>query len=358
MTSYEEILDIVASVPRTTVGDVRDITWLTHGEVTGVARDQAGRLEIFLAGDKLRPRTATVNAALEHQEWYRAAGTPFAAGRLLLPAFGHFDQVCAFISTELLRNGADDDLEHAFMDTEPIVELAIKRLLLSESAMLGLVGELLLLDSMCRHVEDKFVSEVIGSWDGWRRSARDFVWGGTGVEVKTTSRATSTHEIQGVHQIEPAGIEDGGGEQRLLLVSIGLQPSEPSTSSFSIPMLVQRIVERIGTTGEVAQFLTKVASYGLESGFGYDHATMAADAPFTTTFSAAFVRGYDMSDPDIEVLRREDVADHHHVELQSVTFRINLPATVSAHNPVPGTNRVARDILGSPSTAGEVAGPR
>ncbi|MFT4200035.1 PD-(D/E)XK motif protein [Gordonia sp. (in: high G+C Gram-positive bacteria)] len=346
MTSYEDILSIVSSVPRTTEGDARDITWLTHGEVIGVARDQAGRLEIFLSGDQLRPRTTTVRAALERQEWYRADGPPLAASRLLLPAFGHFDQVCAFVSTELLRNGADDDLERAFIETEPIIELAIKRLLLSESAMLGLIGELLVLDAMCREVEDNLVNQVVDSWDGWRRSARDFVWGDTGVEVKTTSRTTSTHEIEGVHQIEPAGPEGGGAEQRLLLVSVGLQQSEPSTSSFSIPMLVQRIVDRMGEAGDVAQFLANVATYGSESGFGYDHTMMAGDAPFTTTFSAAFVRGYDMSDPQIEVLRRDDVVDHHHVELPSVTFRINLPATISALNPVPGTNRVAREILG------------
>lgn len=345
MTSYEEILDVVSSVPCAAAGDARDITWLTHGEVIGIARDQAGRLEIFLSGEEMRPRTATVRAALQHQQWYRAEGTPLAASRLLLPAFGHFDQVCAFVSTELLRNGADDDLERAFIETEPIVELAIKRLLLSESAMLGLAGELLILEAMCRQVEENLVDQVVASWDGWRRSARDFVWGDTGVEVKTTGRATSAHEVQGVHQIEPTGLEDGGAEQRLLLVSIGLQPSEPSTSSFSIPMLVQRIVDHMGATGDVTQFLANVATYGSESGFGYDHAVMAADAPFTTTFSTAFVRGYDMSDPAIEVLRRDDVADHHHVELQSVTFRINLPATVSAHNPVPGTNRVAREIL-------------
>ncbi len=345
MSSYEEILGIVSSVPRTTEGGVRDITWLTQGEVIGVARDQAGRLEIFLAGEQLHPRTSTVREALEHQEWYRAVGTPLAASRLMLPAFGHFDQVCAFISTELLRKGADNDLEQAFIDAEPIVELAIKRLLLSESSMLGLTGELLLLDAMCRQVDDKLISQVVNSWDGWRRSARDFAWDATGVEVKTTTRATSSHEVQGVHQVEPAGLEDGGAEQRLLLVSVGLQVSGQSTSSFSIPMLVQRIVDRMGATGDVAQFLANVASYGSESGFGYDHATMAADAPFTTTFSAAFVRGYDMIDPDIEVLRRDDVADHHHVELQSVTFRINLPAAVSAHNPVAGANQVAREIL-------------
>ncbi len=39
-----------------------------------------------------------------------------------------------------------------------------------------------------------------------------------------------------------------------------------------------------------------------------------------------------MTDPAIEVLRRDDVATHHHVETQSVTFRISLPANISATN--------------------------
>lgn len=348
MTSYEEMLDVVASTPSASAGDARDIAWLTTSEVIGVARDQSGRLEVFLAGDELSPRTATVKDALEHHEWHRGARVPLAANRLLLPAFGHYDQVCAFIATELLRSGADTDLAEAFSSTESIVELAIKRLQLSESAMIGLLGELLLLDAMCRQAEDHLVGQVVNSWKGWHRSARDFVWDSVGVEVKTTSRATSSHEVQGIHQVEPAGIEDGGAEQRLVLVSIGLQPSEPSSSSFAVPMLVQRVVDRMEATGNgalVRQFITNVAVYGSESGFGYDHATMATDAPFTTTFSAAFVRGYDLADPAIEVLRRDDVADHHHVDLQSVTFRVNLPASVSAQNPVAGTNQVASDIL-------------
>ncbi|WP_265442506.1 PD-(D/E)XK motif protein [Flexivirga meconopsidis] len=351
MTSYEDILQLVAGVHRATTGDVRDVSWVTNGEVIGVARDQAGRLELFLAGEELRPHTLTVRGVLQHHEWHRAAGAPLAASRLLLPAFGHFDQVCAFIATELLRNGADQDLEAAFGATEPIVELAIQRLQLSESAMLGLAGELLLLVAMCRQADDQFVGQVVNSWYGWRRSARDFVWDATGVEVKTTSRTNSTHEIQGVHQIEPADPDDGGGEQRLLLVSIGLQVSEPSNSSFSVPMLAQRVVDRLDATGNqalIGQFLSNVAAYGSESGIGYNHPTMSNDAPFTTTFSTAFARGYDMGDPDIEVLRREDVAERHHVELQSVTFRINLPGAVSAHNPIPGVNPVARAILGLP----------
>jgi hypothetical protein len=47
--------------------------------------------------------------------------------------------------------------------------------------------------------------------------------------------------------------------------------------------------------------------YGSESGIGYEHATMANEAPFTAPFSVTFVRGYDMADPAVEVLRRDDV---------------------------------------------------
>src|SRR5699024_1895264 len=128
---------IVMKVPRTSSGNIRDILWLTPGEVIGIARDQAGRLEVFLAGDELHPRSATVKEALEHHEWHRSSREPLAASRLILPAFGHFDQVCAFISTELLRHDADKDLKRAFRSTELIIELAIRRLFLSESAMIG-----------------------------------------------------------------------------------------------------------------------------------------------------------------------------------------------------------------------------
>ena len=335
MRTYEEVLLDIAAIPSGVAGYDRDIHWLTQANVVGLARDPLGRLEVFLAGPELNPRTATLKSAIEFHAWHRANGQPLSATRLLLPAFGHFDQVGAFICTELLREGADQDIEMAFAATEPIIELAIKRLQLSEAAMLGLAGELLLLDAVSRQAEDNQVAQVVQAWDGWRRSARDFSWDRIGVEVKTTTRATSTHTIQGLHQIEAADANDGGTpEDRLFLVSIGLQQSDQSSNSFSIPTLVQRIV------------INRVATYGSESGFGYNHTTMSTDSPFTTAFTTAFVRGYDMADPAIEVLRRDDVTTHHHVEAQSVTFRINLPATVSVDNPVVGANRVARVVLG------------
>jgi hypothetical protein len=194
------------------------------------------------------------------------------------------------------------------------------------------------------------VGPVVQAWDGWRRSARDLTWEGTGVEIKTTTRSTSSHAVHGVHQIEPAAAtDDGPGESRLLLVSIGLQQTDPNVPALSIPSLVENIVARLtvsGASGLVDEFLKRVAMYGSESGIGYEHATMAKEAPFTTTFSVTFVRGYDMADPAVEVLRRDDVVAHQHVDAQSLSFRVDLPATISLNNPITGARRVAEAILG------------
>jgi hypothetical protein len=267
-----------------------------------------------------------------------------------LPALGHFDQVGAFIAAELLREKADVNLERAFAVNEPLIELAIKRLEISENAILGLVGELLLLDALCRRADDMYVGPVVQAWDGWRRSARDLTWEGTGVEIKTTTRSTSGHVIHGVHQIEPAAAsDDDPGESRLLLVSIGLRQTDPNLPALSIPSLVDSIVARLtesGAAGLVDEFIRRVAMYGSESGIGYEHATMANEAPFTTPFCVTFVRGYDMADPAVEVLRRDDVVAHQHVDAQSLTFRVELPATISLSNPIAGARRVAEAILG------------
>lgn len=350
MTSYEEVLDQINAVPASATENDRTITWLTDAQVVGLARNSRGHLELFLAGDQLKPRTGTVKSAIHYHSWHRDNQPPLSANRILLPALGHFDQVGAFIAAELLREGADANLERAFAVTEPLIEIAIKRLEISENAILGLVGELLLLDALCRRADDVHVGPLVQAWDGWRRSARDLTWQGTGVEVKTTTRSSSSHAIHGVHQIEPApATDDAPGEARLLLVSIGLRQAEPNIPAFSIPSLVESIVERLtasGASGLVDEFLGRVAMYGSESGIGYEHATKAKEAPFMTPFSVTFIRSYDMADPAVEVLRRDDIVAHQHVDAQSLTFRVDLPATISIENPITGARRVAEAILG------------
>jgi len=350
VTSYENVLEAVSSIPAGSTGDDRIITWLTASKVVGLARNSSGHLELFLAGEQLNARTSTVKSAMQHHSWHRENQPPLTANRILLPALGHFDQIGAFLAAELLREKADNNLERAFAVTEPLIELSIKRLEISGNAILGLVGELLVLDALCRHADDVHVASIVHSWDGWRRSARDLTWKRMGIEVKTTTRNTSSHAIRGVHQIEPAASgDDSVGESSLLLVSVGLRQADPDVPAFSIPSLVDAILARINLAGAesvIDDFLTHLSVYGSESGIGYQHTTMANDAPFITPFTITFVRGYDMGDAAVEVLRRDDVVAHHHVDVQSLIFRIDLPATINLDNPVAGISRIAETILG------------
>ena len=94
-------------------------------------------------------------------------GSPLQANRLLFPPFGHFYQIAALIATEMLHENADQNLPRAFAVTEPIIELAIKRLELSEAALLGLAGELLLLDALVRRSDAAYVGRLVAAWEGW-----------------------------------------------------------------------------------------------------------------------------------------------------------------------------------------------
>lgn len=348
-TTYESVLGLVETVSSAPSPMVRDVIWISEGRVIGVARDDQHRVEVFLVGPELNPVSSTVNDAIEFRSWHKNAAEAFYANRLLFPAVGHFDQVAAFICTELLRAGADQSLALAFAQTEPIIELAIERLRLTDQAILGLAGELLLLESLCRRVADEQVGQIITSWDGWKRSARDFHWGSTGVEVKTTTRSVSSHFVEGVHQVEPRDGSDGGEhEDRLFLVSIGLQPSIAGGNVFSIPLLVGRILARMEQAGIgtplVGKFLSHVGEYGGGLGDGYDHTAQTLDPAYATPFLTTFFRAYDMTDSAVKALRRQDVIIRHHVEVSSVRFRLELPASVGLDNPIVGANQVARAI--------------
>jgi len=341
---------MIEVVPTATSATVRDIKWVTDAHVVGVSRDPNGHIEVFIAGSKIIPVSASVRDAMEFRVVHRDGQPSFDANRIALPALPHFDQVAAFICTELLQNGADTSLMDAFEKTEPIIELAIERLHLSNQVMVGLVGELLLLDALCRRATDTQVAQIVRSWDGWKRSSRDFCLGTTGVEVKTTTENTSSHIIEGVHQVERDTVSrDGQPEDRLLLVSIGVQTGTREHNAISIPALVDRIIDRMRGAGSedvvVGQFLSRLAEYGADSGSGYDHGTQESDPAYSRGFLTTFFRAYDMADGAIQVLRRQDVTVRAHVDVRSVKFRIDLPTAVSAGNPIVGANQVADAIL-------------
>lgn len=359
---YGPLVEKISALAASVSPDQRNVEWLTPASVIGVSRTHSGRLEIFMAGDPLEPTSRFVRECLEHQTWHRAAGQPsLDASRLLLPSADHYDQITAFICTELLRNGADQDLAAAFRRSEAIIELAISRLRIGDQTILGLSGELLLLDALLRKATDGHVAGVINSWQGWRRSTRDFALKSTGVEVKTTTRNDSSHHMQGLHQVEPQPDEDPSiAESSLFLVSIGLTWTDGnSASSYSLPQLVDSIIERLRVAVGVPQsseiidrFLSRLKEYGTETELGYDHQTMADQVTFSRPFVAQFVRCYDMSDRAIEVLRSDDVRPRRHIDLHSLSFRIDLPTHVHGNlNPVAGLNATAEAILNAEANA-------
>lgn len=350
MTNYEDARQRIERMPASPETRSRNVEWITPAEIIGVARDAEGKVELFLRGPELVLVSSTVKDASSHRPIYKDDGTSFEATRLVFPALAHFDQVAAFICIELLRNGADDDLPRAFARTEPIIELAIENFVLSSQALLGLAGELLLLEALCRRADDTRVAEIIAGWHGWQRSSRDLVFGGTGIEVKTTTNSVSSHFVEGVHQVERS---EERTEDRLLLVSIGLQHADSDAgNSFTVPSLVERIKMRVANAGVqpavIERFVAHVAEYGASTWIGYDHTTQAADPTYAIPFLTTFFRAYDMDDPAIGVLRSHDVAAFRHVVDGSVRFRVSLSThgAVSAGNPVEGANQVAQMILG------------
>lgn len=350
VTSYESVRQTIEIVPSATSATVRDIKWLTDAHVVGVSRDPDGHIEVFMAGSEIIPISASVREAIDFRVVHRDDQASFDANRLALPAHAHFDQVAAFICTELLRSGADTSLVEAFAKTEPIIELAIERLRLSNRVIVGLIGELLMLDALCRRATDAHVAKVIGSWDGWQRSSRDFSLGTIGVEVKTTTGNTSSHFIEGLHQVERSTVSgDRQLESQLFLVSIGVQMGTREDNAISIPGLVDRIIERMREAGSndvaIGRFLSRLSEYGSDSGGGYSHGTQRSDPAYAEGFLTTFFRAYDMADQAVQVLRRQDVTVRAHVDVGSVRFRIDLPTATSAGNPIVGANQVADAIL-------------
>lgn len=350
MSTYEEIFRRTLGLARSPSSDERRVDWMSQGNVVGLARTYDGRVELFLSGPAVTPRSRIVRECVEHQTWHRTDGEPLDASRILLPGAGHFDQVAAFISTELLRNGADTDLTAAFNRTEPIIELAIERLRLSDQALLGLAGELLLLEGLLSRAPEQHVGAVLASWLGWRESRRDFELGTVGVEVKTTTRTVSAHRVQGVHQVEPAR----GEEDALYLVSIGALWVPPDHhDAYTIPTLVESVLDRIlasmdepARSDAVHGFVGRIREYGGDRETGYDHQTMSASPVYNRRFVTRFFRAYDMTDPLVNVIGADDVSRKTHVEAGSVTFSVSLPDRVNGDlNPVTGIRAVAERVL-------------
>jgi hypothetical protein len=355
IASYEHQLQLVHDLPRSATDDGREIAWGATEGVIGLVRSPRNQIEIFLPGAPLEGRSRRVRDALEHQRWFRAAGDELLANRILLPAAGHFEQVAAFLTTELIRNGAVDDVARAFAQTEPLIELAIEDLLLANEAFVGLCGEMLVLHALLRTVGDEQVDRVVSGWKGFRATARDFQLQDVGVEVKTTTGSASSHLFSGVHQLEVGHGVDGVDEVAYFLVSLGLEwPDEPidQSNATSLPQLVDAVIRRLnealGPSAAVIadELVARITQYGGPTKVGYDHRTMREGARFSRPFRVGFARGYDLADGAIRLLTTDDLRARPFIDTDSVRLRVNLPRQVRGDvNPVAGLSNCAEQIL-------------
>ncbi|MDN4473376.1 PD-(D/E)XK motif protein [Demequina zhanjiangensis] len=325
----------------------RRIVWAEGTKAIGVARDHMGRLEVFVVGEPLAASIASVRDALEHDTWSREDGTAIAANRLVLPAAPFFDSVAAFICAELIANGAVTGPQEAFSRSEHVIALAISRGRVSNQALVGLVGELSLLLALLRASPAAMADSVLDTWKGSKPSSRDFQLGNVGVEVKTTTGESSTHHVQGLHQVTAGASVGGEPESALFLLSVGISwLPDGAVSGRSIPSMVDQILSRLSGEESRQRFKRQLREYGGDSALGYDHDEDRGKTVYARGFMLTFERLYDMADPAVLIPQLHDFERFTHFDVQSMSFRLMLPDKVTGdRNPVGGMAAASRSLL-------------
>ena len=344
--TYEWLRERVSGVARADESAARELLWVDADHRLALARDSASRVEVFVTGPPLVAATKTVGDALEHDTWRTSHGDELPATRVVFPMGEHLDHVAALLCVELLDNGLHQDAQGAFERAEPLVALALSRDQVTDQALLGLVGELAFLDHMLAAVLPNAVNEVLASWAGSSPSARDFQFGSVGVEVKTTQTGTSTHHVQGVHQIELGHSNSAGPETDLFLLSLDLSWVDQGDDGQTLPRLVESVLRRVPEPGVRADLVARIRQYGGDSAVGYDHERDHGRPRYQRRFFFRFERLYDMSDDRLMLLTSPRLAGLHHVDPSSVAFRVILPPQVRGDlNPVNGWAAVTAKMV-------------
>jgi hypothetical protein len=336
-------------------GEFRRVLWVVP-ETLALGKTSRGAVELFLVGPPIVPTTAVVRRHLQHQSWTtELGGKEIQANRIIFPHASHFIALAALIAVELLHAGlaTGSAVAQAFAAVEPIVELALRREALADESIRGLVGELLTLEQALIAVlqEPEKRSAVLDMWRGYRWGERDFLLGGTGVEVKTTLLSCSSHQISSLSQVEPSATE-GEPEHNAYLLSFGLIQTE--SAGFTLPELVNRILALLsdpalpsGTRSPLQERIVReVEAYGAEtSGACYRHAEALSSTAYQQRFQVTFQpRMYDLSDPEVRILRSADLVGTF-VNRSNISYQVDLPESVSEGNPAPNWRRLIQTLV-------------
>lgn len=357
--TFERIFQLAQSLPLPNTEDERQISWCEDRQVLGVSRQPGGAFELFIRGEELRPRLQLVKRHLKFDRWERAGGEVFQASRLVLPADQHFLPMAAFLAEELIRCGVGSSPMRAFSNTEPLIEMALRRVALGEEELLGLLAELRFLEVLLSAAGADLAKRTLAiqAWHGHEHGSRDFLVGNRAMEVKATRGRRSHHRISSVFQVDPRRNSSDEPQESLSLISFGFEPDTSSENwGLTLPGQVDRLLKRMtGSESDNVRselqvlFLEKLRMYGASTSAGYDHDAMRTWAAYQTRWQHTFVRIYDMTDPAVQVLRRTDIQSRGHVILASVGFEVDLPDMVSGDlNPRTDLEVAAASLLGLP----------
>ena len=339
MTNYESLLLIAQHLPIPSGEDQRAVEWCDQDHVVALARHRDGGFEIFMRCPPLHPVSTFLQRHLEYDRWRAGDRSEFDANRLCLPAEPYYMPVATFLVEELLRNGASADPGHAFAASEPLIEMALRRAALEEETVLGLLGELRMLELLLRCARTpQQTATALESWRGYERASRDFSFGSNlALEIKVTRGPRSAHHISNISQVDTRRTAGSAPTEHLYLISIGLRP--PSTPDNAQGMSLATQVNAVlgllgpsqlaGSRNELQElFLARAARYGAGLRRGYIHDEMSSWAAYRTSWEIRFERAYDMNVDAMKVLRVADVEPREFVPPESVTFIVELPDSV------------------------------
>lgn len=241
-------------------------------------------------------------------------------------------------------------MQSIFSKIEPIIELSLRGGSLSDEQLIGLLGELILLEQMLLSVDDspQYFGDVLNMWRGYTPASRDFLIGRTAIEVKTTRLDSSRHYIHGLKQIEPQELPDSQIEENLYIFSIGLSQTE--NGAYSLSKQAERVLELLGKHRKTEElsiiqnlFLGYLFNYG-SSGAGYNHLENSSQEPYITTYGMNYIpRLYDLCDPDMRLLSSEEL-ESTFINTKHIEFLVDFPPNVSHENPLPDWKKGIRFI--------------
>ena len=339
-TSFEYLLKLAQDLPLPKNENERKVSWCEPSHTIGLSKQQNGKIELFLCGDELRALSPLVRRHLRFDQWSRVGGEIFRANRIVFPAEEHYTAATAFLAEELVRKEAVTSMQSGFLQTEPLLEMMLRRTALSDEEILGLIGELRFLEVLLSlNIDSTEKVIILDTWRGHEQSTRDFVFGRASVEVKTTRSDRSVHHINSIGQVDPRRSESDEAVEQLYLLSFGFNPPANTNlraAGLSLPGQVDTILALLGESTDIENrneiqqlFLIKVAAYGSVQGNGYIHDEMKGWSVYVASWNHTFTRIYDMNDPAIQVLRRKDINKRTHVMVDSIQFNINLPEKIS-----------------------------